>query len=332
MKKTYYLFNPGRLERRANSLCFLAKGAEKAKYLPVEGVEQLYVFGSLDANSELYNFLGQKQISVHFFDYYEHYRGSFQPKDYLLAGQSQIAQTAIYLNKRKRLYVAKQFLEGGSFNMLANLKYYQRRGLALTTLIEQMESYRLALNEQETISSLMGIEGNFRQEYYRAFELIIQDFSMRGRAKQPPGNEVNALMSFCNMLLYTAILDQIYHSQLNPTISYLHEPGVRRYSLALDISEVFKPVLVDRLMFSLFNKKQLQKGHFRWLEQACFLNEKGKKVVLAAWDKRLQETVMHPTLGRKVSYKQLLRQEAYKLMKYILGINEVYKPYHFGQK
>ena len=91
MKKTYYLFNDGRMSRKDNTLCFVARdkdGKEQpAKYLPIETVETMYVFGSLDVNSALLNYLGQKQIVLHFFDYYEHYTGSFMPKDYLLAGK-----------------------------------------------------------------------------------------------------------------------------------------------------------------------------------------------------------------------------------------------------
>src|SRR5947207_3219725 len=77
-----------------------------------------------------------------------------------------------------------------------------------------------------------------------------------------PSNEVNAMISFVNSMCYTLCLDMIYHTQLNPTISFLHQPGERRYSLALDLAEIFKPVLADRLIFSLLNKKQIQDCDF----------------------------------------------------------------------
>ena len=111
MKKTYYLFNPGRMSRKDNTLKFTPvdeNGIEGApKYIPVEGVSDLYCFGALDANSALYNFLGKEQIAVHFFDYYEHYTCSFMPKDYLLAGKMQIAQMKHYSTKTKRLIIAQ---------------------------------------------------------------------------------------------------------------------------------------------------------------------------------------------------------------------------------
>lgn len=78
----------------------------------------------------------------------------------------------------------------------------------------------------------------------------------------PPDNMINSLISFVNTLIYTKVLSEIYHTQLNPTISYLHEPGVRRFSLSLDIAEVFKPLIGDRVIFSLLNRKQITEDSF----------------------------------------------------------------------
>jgi CRISPR-associated protein Cas1 len=172
----------------------------------------------------------------------------------------------------------------------------------------------------------MGVEGNIRQTYYEAFEAIIQDFEMGNRTKQPPSNEINALISFGNMMCYTLCLDQIYHTQLNPTISFLHEPGVRRFSLALDLAEIFKPILVDRVIFTLLNKKQIRAEHFDKQVNSCLLKDSGRKIFVQAWDEKLKETIKHRTLNKQVSYKYLVRLECYKLAKHILKIEE-YKPF-----
>ena len=145
-------------------------------------------------------------------------------------------------------------------------------------LIEHIETLRKAIPTTQTIPELMGIEGNCRKIYYAAFDLSINDFVMDNRSKQPPSNEVNALISFCNMLCYSMVVGHIYHTQLNPTISFLHEPGVRRYSLALDISEIFKPILVDRMIFKLLNKKEIQAKHFDKNLNSCLLNKQGKEI------------------------------------------------------
>lgn len=331
MKRTFYLFNPGRMSRKDNTLCFVAtdeNGNEKAaKYIPVETISDLFVFGSVDANSALYNFLGKEGIAVHFFDYYEHYTGSFMPKDYLLAGKSQIEQTKAYMLQKKRLAIAQSFIEGATYNMVKNLKYYDRRGKDLEPLVERVEAYRAAIPLSKSVSELMGIEGNCRQVYYNGFDLILNDFEMGNRTKQPPSNEVNALVSFGNMLCYSMTLGQIYHTQLNPTISFLHEPGARRYSLALDIAEIFKPILVDRTIFKLLNKRELQTKHFDKNLNACLLNKQGKEIFLREWEERLKETIKHRKLNKSVSYKHLVKLECYKLQKFILGLDEVYKPF-----
>ena len=331
MNRTFYLFNPGRMSRKDNTLCFIAtdeKGNEQpAKYIPVETISDLFIFGSVDTNSAMYNFLGKESIAVHFFDYYEHYTGSFMPKEYLLAGKSQIAQTKAYLSSKRRMHVAQAFIEGASFNMIKNLKYYDKRGRDMEPLVEKIESYRQSIPLSKDVPELMGIEGNCRQVYYDAFDLIINDFTMGNRTKQPPSNEVNALVSFGNMLCYTLALGQIYHTQLNPTISFLHEPGARRYSLALDIAEIFKPILVDRSIFKLLNKKEIQAKHFDKNLNSCLLNKQGKEIFLREWEDRLKETIKHRSLNKSVSYKHLVKLECYKLQKYILGLDEAYKPF-----
>lgn len=331
MKRSYYLFNPGRLSRKDNTLKFTPVSEEgqegQPKYIPIETVDNLYCFGSLDANSAMYSFLGQNQISVHFFDYYEHYTGSFMPKEYLLAGKMQIEQTKAYLDKIKRLHLAKRIIDGASSNILRNLKYYQPRGKDVSEQITSIENLHKDILFCSNVKELMGLEGNIRSNYYAAFENIITDFEMGNRVKNPPSNEVNAMISFCNMLCYTAVLDAIYHTQLNPTISFLHEPGYRRYSLALDIAEVFKPILADRMIFSLFNKKMIQQKHFEKGMQGCLLTKDGRQIVVKEFDERLKETITHRVLKRQMSFKSLIKLECYKISKYVLGLEAEYKPF-----
>ncbi len=330
MKKSYYLFNPGRLSRKDNTLKFCPVDEEGKegipKYIPVESVDNLYTFGSLDANSALYNFLGKEQISVHFFDYYEHYTGSFMPKDYLLAGKMLIAQADAYSKPKKRILIAQKIVEGAAFNMLKNLRYYNNRDKDTQYQIESIEALMLQIPFAREVEVLMGVEGNIRNHYYTAFDVILNEFEMGNRTKQPPSNEVNAMISFVNSMCYTVCLDAIYHTQLNPTISFLHQPGERRFSLALDLAEIFKPILADRLIFSLLNKKIVQPSHFDTKLNSCLLKDNGRKAVVKAWDEKLSETIKHRSLGRSVSYKHLIKLECYKLSKHILSIEE-YKPF-----
>src|SRR5574344_2974876 len=159
MKKTFYLFNPGTLERKDNTLKFTPvqideNGEEHAlqpRYLPVEDISEFYVFGSLRANSSLYNFLGQQDIAMHFFDYYENYTGSFMPRDSLLSGRMLLAQTTAYQSKRKRVEIARKFIEGAAFNMTKNLQYYNRRGRDMESILSTIKSLSEKINSTESV-------------------------------------------------------------------------------------------------------------------------------------------------------------------------------------
>lgn len=335
MKKTYYLFNPGIMQRKDNTLKFTPilddeNGVNQVegqpRYIPVESVSEIYVFGSLQANSSLYNFLGKNDIAVHFFDYYENYTGSFMPKDFLLSGKMILAQVEHFKKQSKRIFLASSFVEGAAYNMMLNLKYYNRRGKDTDLQIDKIKSFSETIEKYEKVDELMGLEGNIRQVYYDAFNLILNDFEMGNRIKQPPNNEVNALISFGNMMCYAECLRAIHQTQLNPTISYLHSPGERRYSLALDLAEIFKPILVDRVIFKVLNKKEIQQKHFDSNFSSCLLNESGKKIFVKAFEERLKETIQHRSLKRNVSYKHLIKLECYKLSKHLLNIEE-YKPF-----
>lgn len=334
MKKTYYLFNPGLLERKDNTLRFtpcsedgeFPDSTAQPRYLPVEEISEFYVFGSLKAGSSLFNFLGQKDIPVHFFDYYENYTGSFMPRDGLLSGKMLLAQTAYYQNKSKRIVIARKFIEGASYNMMKNLQYYNRRGKDMEDIIAVIQELNGRIHSSKDTEELMGVEGQIRKCYYDAFNLIVNDFEMGNRSKQPPENEVNALISFGNMVCYAICLKAIHQTQLNPTISYLHKPGERRYSLALDLAEIFKPIIVDRVIFKVLNKREIQDRHFDKKLNRCLLTASGKKIFIKAMEERLNETIKHRALNRSVSYRHLVKLECYKLVKHLLSIEE-YEPF-----
>ncbi len=130
------------------------------------------------------------------------------------------------------------------------------------------------------------------------------------------------MISFVNSMIYAKILSEIYHTQLNPTISYLHEPGVRRFSLCLDVSEVFKPLIGDRLIFSLLNRKQITEDSFTKELNFLHLKKEASALISRELEERLKKTIMHKELGRQVSYQYLIRLEAYKLIKHLIGEKE----------
>jgi len=169
----------------------------------------------------------------------------------------------------------------------------------------------------------MGIEGNIRQIYYGCWKKILKtDIDFNKRTKLPPDNMINTLISFGNMMAYTACLSEIYRTQLNPLISFLHEPGERRFSLSLDIAEIFKPIFVDRIIFKILNQKMVNENDFEKSLNYCYMKESAKKVFVKEFDEKLKTIIKHKGLGRNISYRRLIRLECYKLIKHLLGDKE----------
>lgn len=298
------------------------------RVIPVEDVDAIWVFSELDLNARVINFLAQHKVPVHFFNYYGFYAGSFYPREYLHAGYLLVRQVRHYANRRLRLKIAREFVHAAMHNILRNLRYYGTRGVELQEQTEGVQAEMLRLEAVNTIDELMGCEGRARAAYYQGFAGILRnDVEFTKRVRRPPDNIVNALISFTNGLVYSAALTQLYRTQLDPTVSFLHEPGARRFSLALDLAEVFKPILADRLLFKLLNNRQLGERDFAQDLNCCYLNERGRKTVLKEWDIRLQKTIEHRRLRRKVSYERLIRLECYKLIKHLTNV-EPYQGFH----
>lgn len=322
VKQSYYLYKSGRLQRKDNTLEIVYKDATK-KVIPVERVDDIYVMTEFDFNTSLLNFLSQFGINVHFFNYYGFYTGTYYPKEALVSGKLLIKQVQSYENNEKRLKIAQAFIEAASYNIYRNLTYYNNRGKDLSGYMKEIEFLRKQIGLTKNVEELMGVEGNIRKLYYDTWNIIInQDIAFEKRVKNPPDNAINSLISYVNTIIYTRVLSEIYKTQLNPTISYLHEPSERRFSLCLDIAEIFKPIIGDRLIFSMLNKKQITEKDFENGLNFLYIKENARKEITKQIDLRLQTTIKHKTLGREVSYEYLMRLEIYKIIKALLEDTE----------
>ena len=319
MGETFYIFRDGDLSRKDNNIVVRSDDGNK-KNLKSEIVDEIYVFGECNMNTKLLNFLSQKKITMHIFNYYGFYSGSFNPRERNVSGALLVEQVKKYDDDDERLKIAKEILKASAFNIYRNLRYYNARGVDLEETRIEKKSLMDKMDFTTSINKLMGIEGNIRKKYYSTWNYIVkQDINFNKRVKRPPDNLINSLISFVNSLIYTTVLSEIYKTQLNPTISYLHEPSTKRFSLCLDIAEVFKPLIADRMIFSLLNKNQITEKDFERDSNYLYMKEAGKKKVLAEYDSYLNRTLVHKDLGREVSYRYLMRLECYKLIKHIIG-------------
>lgn len=322
MGQSFYVYNSGDLKRKDNTLQFTSYEGEK-RDIPIERIEDIYVMSEMTFNTAFLSYISQYGIPIHFFNYYNYYTGSFYPKETLLAGQLLVKQVSHYSDYGRRMIIARKFIEAAADNIYRNLRYYNGRGKDVSASMVEIDSLRRKIPETGSIEELMGVEGNIRKHYYAAWNIIVdQEIHFEKRVMHPPDNMINSLISFVNSLIYAKVLSEIYHTQLNPTISFLHEPGVRRYSLCLDIAEVFKPLIGDRLIFSMLNRRQITEESFTKELNFLHLKKESSKLIAQELEERLKKTIMHKELGRQVSYQYLIRLEAYKLIKHLIGEKE----------
>ena len=326
MKKDIFVFQNGRLARKDNTL--LLEVDEKKHYIPVTDIASVHFFGEVDVNKSLLEFATENRILLHYYNYYGYYVGTYYPREYLNSGYVLLRQCSAYLDDVKRLYLAKKFIEGAVKNILQILKYYQRREKDLTQEIQQITELQQQLASQNTVEKIMAIEGNIRQIYYKSFNKILdkKDFLFEKRTKRPPEDKINALISFGNTIVYNTVLSQIYQTQLDPRIAYLHSTNDRRFSLNLDIAELFKPLLVDIAIFSLINKKIITSTDFKKEMGGVMLKDNARKCFIQEITEKLNTTVSLPGIGHRVSYRDLIRMEAYKIQKYLTEEQE-YDPF-----
>ena len=318
MSESFFLFKNGELKRKDNVVRITANDGT-FKDIKVEMTRDIYLFGEVTLNTKCLNYLASMKIPVHLFNYYGYYTGSFYPKESNVSGKLFVKQVENYTDNEKRLEIAQAIIDAASSNILRNLRYYHERGKELKNVINDIKALKKGIFRTKDVEGLMGIEGSIRKIYYSAWNIIVnQEINFEKRVKRPPDNMINTMISFLNSLVYTACLSEIYISQLNPTISYLHSVGERRFSLSLDISEVFKPLLADRIIFNLLNKKIITEKDFSQESNFLYMKEKAQKTILKAFDDRLNTTIKHRDLNRKISYRHLMRLEAYKLVKHLL--------------
>lgn len=318
MGSTRYIASMGELTRKDNSLCFRKDG--KNVYIPIEGTKEIYCLNEVSINTKLLDFLSSNNIIVHFFNYHEGYSGTFYPRDKYNSGRLLVKQVQAF--SEKRLDIAKAIVKGIGVNICEVLyHYYKHNKKEVKETIDWIKNeFFNRADVSSDIKELMAVEGEVWQRFYSDFKYILpEDFVMNKRVKRPPDNPINALISFGNTLLYTKTISAIYRTHLDQRISFLHEPSEGRFSLSLDISEVFKPVIVYRTIFDLVNNKKLKvEKHFEKKVNYCLLNEEGRNIFIEAFEERMESVFSHPKLKRKLSYRTAIKLDCYKLIKFIM--------------
>jgi len=327
-KPNHHIFADGELSRNEGTLRIDTLDGE-TEYLPVESVDSLYLHGQIDFNTRALGLLNEHNVPLHVFGWKDYYRGSYLPKRGQVSGNTIVEQVRAYDDSDRRLQIGHDVIEASIHNMRANLRYYDGRRGDFAAAVEELQELKHSVSATTDIDELRSVEGNARKTYYACFDRILRDpFVLSKREYNPPTNEANAAVSFLNGMVYTTCVSAIRKTALDPTVGFVHAPGERRFTLSLDIADIFKPIMADRVLFRLVNRQQLSIDDFEDDLDGCLLNENGRKTVLEAYESTLDETIEHPRLNRNVSFKTLVQTDVYSLKKHVL----TGEPYHATER
>ena len=324
----YHIVNEGILSQSDYTILFENKN--KKVYIPIEATKILNIYSNIIINSNFFNLMNSKDIIVNLFDKHNRYIGKFIPNNTRKSCLLLLKQVEIYNDYNKRMNMAKDILSSEIYNLKSNLKYYNRRyNHDIKEKIKLIEKAEKEINLIKEHEKLLLCEARIKGIYYSCFNEILQNekFKFIKRSKRPPQDPINALISFGNTLLYNYIAKEIYKTKLDIRIAYLHSSNNRYESLNLDLADIFKPIIVDKIIFKLINKKIINdRLHFENINGGVYLTGEGKNIVINEFYKKIKDIT---TIGNnKMSYEKIIRKEIYKLSNSIMN-EEKYKAFKY---
>lgn len=328
--KDFHIINDGILTKKDFTLLF--ENEEKRCQIPLEAIDAINIYSNVIFSDSIFNQLSHYGIHINLYDKYGNHLGSYIPVNQRNQTKVWIKQVSIYNNPSERLFYAKKIIMAAIHNIRCNLRYYQkyRKPGQLSQEINKISSIIKEMNEAKDISQLLLLEARARRIYYQCFNIIIEksDFTFTIRTKRPPKDPLNALISFSNTILYQKISHAIHQTSLDIRISFLHSSLKRSENLHLDLAELFKPVIADRTIFTLINKKMLLPGqHFEASENGgIYLNKLGKSILIKEIERKCDQKLMINGISR--TYLFLFQEEARKLEQSLLYATP-YKPYKY---
>lgn len=320
--ETLYLTKDMKIAREDSTLVIVQHGSHIRRRVPIEGLSHVIVAGEAQLTTAVLGLCGRNGVRMTMLDWHGNVTGTFEPRGGPASGRVRVLQAGAVSSPSRRIGFARAFVKGAGRNILSNLKYRIYRGNeAMRHINDAIEAIIERVDRVESVEALMGLEGQIRAFYYEAWPLIHEGLDFGARRRRPPNNAVNCLISWFNGLAYSLVRNEIAKTHLDDSMAFLHASREARSSLALDISEIFKPALCDTIIFEIVLRDQLDDAWFHQEEEGvCRLSEKGRVATLQMWVQKTEDRSSGP------SFRELIRKEALAVERDLLGIDD-YKPW-----
>lgn len=315
----------------------IRKDNVELKRVPLHNIESIITFGYTGASPALMGACAKRNIALSFMTSHGHFlaRISGEQNGNVLLRKEQYR---ISDDAEESLKIAKNMIIGKVYNakwvIERVIRDYAMR-VDTTRLIDVSKLLSEAMKEMKTVKyaqELLGIEGKCAELYFSIFDdMILQqkdDFQFHGRSKRPPKDNVNALLSFAYTLLAHDCASALESVGLDAYVGFYHKDRPGRISLALDMMEEFRSVMVDRFVLTLINKKIITKSDF-WVKEngAVILKDDARRSFLSAWQKKKNDIITHPYVDEKMAWGMAPFAQAQLLARYIRKDIEDYPPF-----
>lgn len=325
---TLYITKQGATIAKTSERLKVVMQKEVLVEVPLIKVSQVVIFGKASVTPSAMRELLKRHIDVCYLTQYGEYLGRTQPeisKNIPL----RIAQFTAQFDDARCLELARGFVLGKLLNLRMTL--FRKSGKAgkseCKAAIERIKSAEKAARKAESLNALRGHEGDGSAAYFSVFKHLLKpdDVTFEKRVRRPPTDPVNALLSFGYTLLMNDLLTAVNLVGFDPYVGYLHTPQYGRPSLALDLMEEFRPLIVDALVLTCFNKKILTPDNFVQSGANTFrLTDEGRRTVLQQYEQRRKTEFTYGITGQKITYHRAFEEQARLLARVLQGDAERY--------
>ena len=311
---------------RPKDFSFIFEGDTETADLPVKNIEVINIYSNVIFDSDFLKVALENKVIVNVFNKSNKLIGRFIPNESLKSPNTTNNQLLCYCNKEERLKLARTFVLASIHNTRLNIRYYNKQNPqeVFSKALNKINNTEQKIKICQSYEELLMLEAQVREAYYSCYESFIknEDFTFVKRTRRPPMNEVNAMLSFGNTVLYNYLATAITKTSLDIRTGFLHATNNRTESLNLDLAEIFKPLIVDRVVFSLINLRSINLTHFYTEENGgVYLNEDGKRIFLRAFYEKLNTVVT--VKQDRYSYRRIIKDEIRQLSLYFKN-NEKY--------
>jgi len=334
---TLYVTTQGAYLSREGETVLVRADQEVKLRVPIHTLGGIVCFGQVSCSPPLMGLCGERNVAISFLSengkFYARVQGPVSGNVLLRREQYRRADKEDASAEIARMVVLAKVANGRTV-LLRGIRDHADNTeapaveAAAVRLAHQLDDLR----KPAPLDAVRGLEGDAARTYFGVFNHLItaqnEDFFFRERSRRPPLDNLNALLSFFYTLLVHDVAAALETVGLDPAVGYLHRDRPGRPSLALDLTEEFRPVLADRLALSLVNRQQIRGKGFRKTETgAVLMDDATRKEVLVAYQKRKQEEIQHPFLEEKVEVGLLPFVQAMLLARYLRGDLDGYPPF-----